>query len=144
MLMQLIKIPRVSVGNEDFKSGNEILQELKKKLPKFTSLNLEEIHVDNTKEKEADKLIFENSKEEFEKQDRVIFVGGDGTASKEIKRAYKEVFGSLDGFSSLDFSDSQKLPLKIDKKIKGIEIFNINKEEKEKIKKAVEIIKNIL
>ena len=142
--MQIIKIPRIKLGNENFKSGNEIIKALKKKSPKFASLNLEEIHVDNDKEKEADKLIFENSKEEFEKQDRVIFVGGDGTASNEIKRAYKEVFGSLDGFVSFDFSDTIKKNILEDKKPNSLEIFNIKKEEKEKIKMAVEILERFL
>lgn len=142
--MIIIKIPRVKEGNEDFKSGNEILEELKKKYFKFSSLNLEEIHVDNSEEKGADRLIFQNACEELEKNDKVIFIGGDGTASKEIKRAYKEVFGSLKGFASLDFSEIEEKDIKIDKKARGIEIFNIKKDEKEKIRLAISILQNYI
>jgi len=143
MAVMIIKIPRVRFErgkeNAEYKSGNEILELVRKKYKKFGTLALEEIHVDNSKQQEADKLIFQNSCEELEKNERVIFIGGDGTASKEIKRAYKKVFGSLEGFLSFDFNEEIK-NIKTEKNLKCIEIFNIKKEEKAKIKKAVEIM----
>jgi len=51
-------------------------------------LDLEEIHVDNSNMEEQDKLIYENSLETFQKQDKVIFLGGDHSISFSTVRAF--------------------------------------------------------
>jgi arginase family enzyme len=51
--------------------------------------DLEEIHVDNSNAREANELIYKNSRKIFEAQDRALFVGGDHSIS----------YGLLKGFS---------------------------------------------
>jgi len=57
----------------------------------FDSLRFEEIHVDLENLEEANHLIFENSKEIFEKNDRAFFIGGDHSVSYSIVRAFDKV-----------------------------------------------------
>ena len=57
----------------------------------FDSLRFEEIHVDLENLEEANHLIFENSKEIFEKNDRAFFIGGDHSISYSIVRAFDKV-----------------------------------------------------
>jgi arginase family enzyme len=90
--MQIIKIPRFKDERERRRTPDLILKDLKKNYEEFSRLSLEEIHLDNSKEKEADKLIFENSKEEFEKQDRIFFIGGDESIEAQISKAFIESF----------------------------------------------------
>jgi len=54
-------------------------------------LNLEEIHVDLENIGEANHLIFENSKEIFEKNDKVFFIGGDESINYPICKAFKKI-----------------------------------------------------
>jgi len=54
-------------------------------------LNLEEIHVDLNNLEESNYLIYKNSKEAFEKQDKVFFIGGDHSISYPIVNAFKKV-----------------------------------------------------
>jgi agmatinase len=61
------------------------------KLIDVGSLNLEEIHVDLSNVEEANHLIFENSKEAFEKNFKVFFVGGDHSISYSIGRAFDKI-----------------------------------------------------
>lgn len=80
-------------------AGNAILKELENKFSNergiqinVKTLALEEIHVDNDNLDEQDALIYQNTKELFESQDRVLFLGGDGSISFPIGRAFIETF----------------------------------------------------
>jgi len=61
------------------------------KVIEFDRLNLEEIHVDLENVEEANHLIFENSKEIFEKNFKAFFVGGDHSISYSIVKAFNKV-----------------------------------------------------
>jgi arginase family enzyme len=54
-------------------------------------LNLEEIHVDLNNIDESNKLIFENSKEAFEKNFKSFFIGGDHSISYSIVNAFNKI-----------------------------------------------------
>lgn len=76
----------------------EVLKELKNvrsnesgKIIEFSGLNLEEIHVDLNYLDEANHLIFENSKEIFEKNSRAFFIGGDHSISYSVIRAFNKI-----------------------------------------------------
>ena len=56
----------------------------------FGKLNLEEIHVDLNNIVEANHLIFENSKEAFEKNFKTFFIGGDHSMSYSIGKAFNK------------------------------------------------------
>jgi agmatinase len=58
------------------------------KIIDFGKLNLEEIHVDLNNIAEANHLIFENSKEAFEKNFKTFFIGGDHSIDYSIGRAF--------------------------------------------------------
>ena len=96
--MQIIKVPSINgLGktNGCQKAGNKIIEalhdihssEFGKKI-NVEALNLEEIHVDNNNIEEANKLIYKNSFDSFEKQDKVIFLGGDHSISFSTCRAF--------------------------------------------------------
>lgn len=96
--MQIIKVPGINNLDKGIgcrNAGNVILNELKEFMDKrdFVLLNLEEIHVDNNKIDEQWELIYKNSKEVFEIQDKVIFLGGDHSISHPIGKAFLETFG---------------------------------------------------
>lgn len=76
---------------EILKSLKEIETNEKGKLIEFDKLNLEEIHVDLNNLEEANHLIFENSKETFEKNFKSLFIGGDHSISYSIARAFKKI-----------------------------------------------------
>jgi len=61
------------------------------KIISVDKLNLEEIHVDLENLKEADYLIFKNSKEIFEKNFKSLFIGGDGSISYSIVRGFEKI-----------------------------------------------------
>ena len=61
------------------------------KIIEFDKLNLEEIHVDLDNIKEANHLIYENSKEIFEKNQKAFFIGGDHSISYSICKAFNEI-----------------------------------------------------
>jgi len=92
--MRIIKVPSINAlgkqGPE--KAPNLILSELKKNYLKFDRLDLEEIHVDNSNIKESEGLIYKNAKEEFERQDKIVFIGGDHSISYSIVKAFNDVF----------------------------------------------------
>ena len=69
----------------------EIGSNEKGRLVEFDKLNLEEIHVDLNNIKEANHLIFENSKEAFEKNFKTFFIGGDHSISYPICKAFNKV-----------------------------------------------------
>ena len=54
-------------------------------------LNLEEIHVDLDNVEDANHLIFENSKEIFEKHEKAFFIGGDHSISYSIRKAFGKI-----------------------------------------------------
>jgi arginase family enzyme len=98
--MQIIRVRLVnSCGRTDGceKAPVEVLNALKKiqyneqgKSIQFDRLNLEEIHVDLKNIEEAEYLIFENSKEAFERNSRVLFIGGDHSISYPIVKAFSK------------------------------------------------------
>tara|TARA_Y100000034_G_C6826961_1_gene372932 strand:- start:219 stop:1001 length:783 start_codon:yes stop_codon:yes gene_type:complete len=57
----------------------------------FEKLNLEEIHVDLENIEEANHLILENSKEAFEKNNKVFFIGGDHYITYSIGKAFNKI-----------------------------------------------------
>jgi agmatinase len=99
--MQIIRVRLVNSREE--RKGCEkapvaVLNELKKiecnekgKVLEFGRLQLEEIHVDLKNVKEANDLIYENSKEIFEKNDKAFFIGGDHSISYSIAKAFMKI-----------------------------------------------------
>jgi len=98
--MLIVKVPGLnSMGKTKGcrNAGNAILQKLdeiysneKGKLIDRKLLDLEEIHVDNKNLEAQDKLIYENSLESFDEQDKVIFLGGDHSISFSTGGAFLE------------------------------------------------------
>lgn len=98
--MFIVKVPGINgfgktKGCE--KSGNKIISELRKiqgnesgKLISVDSLDLEEIHLDNSNLELTNKLIYENALETFEVKPKTIFLGGDGSVSFSLTRAFLE------------------------------------------------------
>jgi len=94
--MFIVKIPltnRQTKGCE--KTPNEILKELKNISSKeqgkpidLQSLNLEEIHVDNSDIEKSSELIYKNAFEIFGEKPKTIFLGGDYSISYPITRAF--------------------------------------------------------
>jgi agmatinase len=99
--MGIIKIRlsnNINGAKECDNSPNLVLEELKKiggnekgVMIEYKKLNLEEIHIDSGNLKEADYLIFENSKEIFEKNFFSLFLGGDHFISYPILRAFLKI-----------------------------------------------------
>ena len=100
MRMEIIRVRWVSseknVGCE--KTPVKIIEELRNLKSKENGseidvgkLNLEEIHVDLENEGEAHHLIYENSKESFEKNFKTLFVGGDQSIDYSIVRGFGKV-----------------------------------------------------
>ncbi len=99
--MEIIRVKLVNSAGESQgceKAPAELLKSLKeikskgdKSFFEFEKLNLEEIHVDLENIEEANHLIFENSKEIFEKNNKSLFIGGDHSISYSIVRAFMEV-----------------------------------------------------
>lgn len=99
--MQIIRVRLIDSDDETKgceKAPIEVLKSLKGieanekgKLIEFDKLNLEEIHVDLENIEEANYLIFENSKEAFEKNFKTLFIGGDHSISYSILRAFKKI-----------------------------------------------------
>ena len=96
--MLIVKVPGINAfgktkgcrnaGNAIIASLDEIWSNEKGKPIDRKLLDLEEIHVNNENLDEQDKLIYENSREIIEKQDRIIFLGGDHSISFSIGRAF--------------------------------------------------------
>ncbi len=99
--MEIVRVRLVNSENETLgceKAPVEILNALKEiksnesgKLININELRLEEIHVDLSNVSEANYLIFENSKEIFEKNFKSFFIGGDHSISYSIVRAFGKV-----------------------------------------------------
>jgi len=75
-------------GNALIKSLKEIYSNEEGKQIDADSLRLEEIHLDNSNLELTNKLIYENSFECFEKEQKTIFLGGDHSVSYSITRAF--------------------------------------------------------
>ena len=95
--MQIIKVPglnNLEKNNGCRDAGNAVLSELKGFIDEreFALLDLEEIHVDNSKVDEQFDLIYSNSLEVFGKQEKVIFLGGDHSISYPTCKAFLETF----------------------------------------------------
>ena len=98
--MQVIKVPGINglgrtegcrnAGNAIIKKLDEIYTSERGKPIDRKLLDLEEIHVDNGNVEEQDRLIYENAMEELEKQDKIIFLGGDHSVSYPLARAFLE------------------------------------------------------
>lgn len=101
--MIIIKVPGINGFGKTKgcrNAGNSILKELeniwtneKGKEIIIKNYDLEEIHVNNSDLEEQEKLIYENSKETFEKQNFSIFLGGDHSISYPIVKAFINKFG---------------------------------------------------
>ncbi|MFA5020274.1 MAG: arginase family protein [Candidatus Pacearchaeota archaeon] len=93
--MMIVKVPGLNnMGHNDGcrNAGNAIISELKQ-LRDISSIPLEEIHVNNSKLDEQEKLICENSKELLEEHEKVIFLGGDHSITYSTGKAFLECFG---------------------------------------------------
>jgi len=99
--MQIIKIRHIDSDgktNGCEKAPIDVLNSLKclasnenGKSIEFAKLNLEEIHIDSEKVEEANHLIFENSKEIFERNFKTLFIGGDHSISYSIGKAFNKI-----------------------------------------------------
>jgi len=99
--MQIIRVCLINSMGKTLgceKAPVEVLKELKNiKLSEagkeidFNKLNLEEIHVNLKNLEESYYLIFENSKEAFEKNFKTFFIGGDHSISYSIGRAFNKI-----------------------------------------------------
>jgi arginase family enzyme len=97
--MFVVKVPGINGLGKTHgceKAGNEILKTVKEEI--FTNesgkpvdigkLDLEEIHLDNSNLKIANKLIYKNSFEIFKSKEKTIFLGGDHSISYSLTRAF--------------------------------------------------------
>lgn len=75
---------------EVIKALRDIGSNEKGKVIEVEKLNLEEIHVDLNNIEEANELIFENSREAFERNFKTIFIGGDHSISYSILKAFRK------------------------------------------------------
>jgi len=77
-------------GSDSARNSSEFRHAQKSSISDKEKLDLEEIHLDNSNLEAANELIYENCLEEFEKQDKIIFLGGDHSVSYSIVRAFKD------------------------------------------------------
>jgi agmatinase len=96
--MFIVKVPGINglgktKGCE--RAGNAIIKRLKEiysteegKAIDISSLDLEEIHLDNSNLELTNKLIYENALETFEKKPKAIFIGGDHSVSYSLTKAF--------------------------------------------------------
>ena len=96
--MFIVKVPGINGNGETIgcsKAGNAILEALKEihsnesgKPIDVKLLDLEEIHLDNSKVKEANELIYQNALETFEMKPKTVFLGGDHSVSFSLGKAF--------------------------------------------------------
>ena len=77
---------------EILESLEEVYSNERGKIVDKQLFNLEEIHVDNNNVEEANKLIYENSREIFSSQDKALFIGGDHSISYGLVKGFMENF----------------------------------------------------
>ena len=77
------------------KAGNAVIEQLKEihtnesgKPVDINSLDLEEIHLDNTNLELTNKLIYKNASEIFESKPKTVFLGGDHSISYSLTRSF--------------------------------------------------------
>ncbi|MBU0957340.1 MAG: arginase family protein [Nanoarchaeota archaeon] len=97
-MVMIVKVPGLNAfgktnGCRD--AGNAILEKLKEihssekgKIIDSQLLNLEESHVNNENLEEQNQLIYKNSNDIFQNQDKVVFLGGDHSISYSTVRAF--------------------------------------------------------
>lgn len=96
--MRIVKVPGISGGNPGVRdSGMSVLEEIKKikcsekgKLIDTSLWDIEEIHVDNSDLENQFELIKANSSEEFERGEKIIFLGGDHSITLPIAKSFLE------------------------------------------------------
>ncbi|MBI4116873.1 arginase family protein [Candidatus Pacearchaeota archaeon] len=97
--MFIVKVPQTNSEDEKGceRSGEEIIKELRKIAANESgneidvdSLDLEEIHLDNSDLKLSHDLIYRNSLEIFELKPKTIFLGGDHSITSPILTAFRE------------------------------------------------------
>lgn len=98
--MLIVKVPGINglgktagcrnAGNEVIAALDNIHSSEKGKPINKQLLDLEEIHLNNNNLQEADKLIYENCREMFNSQEKIIFLGGDHSISYSTCRAFLE------------------------------------------------------
>ncbi len=97
--MFIVKVPGINGNgktNGCERSGNAVLKTLKEEISsneygreiEFSKLDLEEIHLDNSDLEKTNSLIYKNSFESFESKPKTVFLGGDGSISYSITRAF--------------------------------------------------------
>ena len=99
--MQIIRVRLINANgktNGCEKAPVEVIKALRSigstengRLIDVDKLNLEEIHVDLSNVEEANHLIFENSKEIFERNQKSFFIGGDHSISYSIVKAFSKI-----------------------------------------------------
>jgi arginase family enzyme len=99
--MQIVRVRLVNSGEENLgceKAPIEIIKALRGfgssengKVIDIDKVHFEEIHVDLNNIEEANHLIFENSKEIFEKNSKSFFIGGDHSISYPILKAFNKI-----------------------------------------------------
>ncbi|HJO14435.1 MAG TPA: arginase family protein [Candidatus Pacearchaeota archaeon] len=95
--MQLVRVRLIENENGGCELAPvEIMKELRNiRNIDVDKLNLEEIHVDLNNFDEANHLIFENSKELFEMNDRCFFIGGDNSINYSLIKGFDKVVNGL-------------------------------------------------
>lgn len=98
--MEIIKVGFSSCNEtiESLKVPEKILEEIKKietnekfEAINYNSININDIPINNKNLNESDYNIYENSKESFLKNDKVIFIGGDHGLSYPVLRAFNKI-----------------------------------------------------
>ena len=111
--MQIIKVPGLNnLGKNPGcrNAGNAILAELAK-IRDTSVFDIDEIHVDNLRLDNQEKLIYENSKDAFENKDKLIFLGGDHSISYPLTRAFKDVFSRNNSYLIIFDAHADCMPL---------------------------------
>ena len=97
--MFIVKVPGINSSdgstNGCERSGEAVIKELRKintnefgKEINVDALDIEEIHLDNSNLKLTEKLIYDNSLETFETKSKTVFLGGDGSITFPIAKAF--------------------------------------------------------
>ncbi|MEK6906405.1 MAG: arginase family protein, partial [Nanoarchaeota archaeon] len=85
-----------NAGNAILSSLREIYSNEQGKVINVDGLDLEEIHLDNKNLELSNKLIYKNSLEIFETQEKTIFLGGDHSISYSTTKAFLDYAKNLE------------------------------------------------